>query len=462
MNNILLKNLSHYNDLYLYGFNDNEIMQEFVRDHLQKINFALGQMSNVIRYSGKPSEISEILAKDWVKESVIASPGGAKYQYMDYGTLNSNSFSYVSNPIQSFISAVMRIGNPPYIVVVQVKKIAEVDEHFPIERIVKPHKTYRYKPKKKEPMFSIVPLKKTNHTLKDLPQQSKLNYSTMENSVIPIVEAEHENSPTKKGNNTGIYNKYYLFLCDLYTTVQAGNLLNTKKHCKFMNIDSRVINVLLKLNIITVTGRKNNKIYLWTGGKPDQNMTDRVVRLTRASRKKYLKTGKQHVKGYKKGKFTSEEEASFIDMIKQGLSYPTMCKRLNRTRKLLSKHKYRLKIRGVDLNPYPKEEATLFDNVELKPVDVVPKKNNCFLHSNKKNKTREKLLILDDTHKFNKESSLTKHSFKTIKIQNNVKINANHTLEELKVIHYMITEEKVSKEVLRKHVEIRMKLFEKK
>lgn len=226
------------------------------------------------------------------------------------------------------------------------------------------------------------------------------------------METQVQNQKEGKLNNTEYHKKYLDFLWSLYnkTFSQPVNI-NLRKECKDAAIDRRIIPVLIKEDIIKVTPGRGPKFYTWAGHNPDITMCERVVRLIRLSRRKGLKTGKQQIKGWKKGKFTKEEEDKFIAMVREGYIYPAISSALNRSTYLLRKHKYRLKKRGVDFSPVKPFSYTLFDQGDLEPQ----KTNKNALEGTNENsvhvvpKTKKKASAVWDNAESQDTESLTRY-----------------------------------------------------
>lgn len=178
-------------------------------------------------------------------------------------------------------------------------------------------------------------------------------------------------SKKEKLNNTEYHKKYLDFLWYLHNkTFSEPVRLNLARECKAHSIDRRLIPVLIKEDILKITAGRKPKYYIWDGHNPDITMAERVVRLTRLSRKKHLKTGKQHINGWKKGRFEKEEEELFVKMVREGYIYPAISRALNRSIYLLRKHKYKLKKRGVDFSPIKPFSYTLFDQGEMPKIET--------------------------------------------------------------------------------------------
>lgn len=422
---IKLKDLSTFRKLVLYGFEDEPSMMNKLSQSLEKVNYVRGEASTIIRYCGRVIDIPMPLLGDWLEEKVVQG----EYLYKDY----NGQGVYLKDAKASFLTARNALKTSNYILILQEETGNTVRTVYKEPMGPLPASLNKVYGRKKAVFKPIKP-----NNPKPIYIQTSLMDKDQQNNTTNNISKDHKSDKEKK--NVELYNKYLAFLNILFSNTQNFSMLSIPSYCKKHNVDKRIVSILVRDNILTIKGSKN-KAYKWAGGRPSLEMVDKVVRAMRLSRKKHLKTGKQQVKGYKKGTFTQEEENLFIEMVRQGCSYDTMCKRLNRTKKLLSKHKYRLKIKGVDLTLYEKPEETLFSNNELET---------------KKEKLQEGL---KNSFKSNpvKIADINKNTIKNEKLYNKTFLdNHNDTLSELETIYKLLGEKKISKEIITQHVKARI------
>lgn len=406
MPKLFLRNITQTQKLFLYGFQSREDLNEEMKKCLEKVNYRLKDM-DIIQHAGKVSDVPAGLIHYYIEEKSIEG----KFFYKNY--TEERQENYFVDPVKSLESAIKKLNNPPYILIIKeneelVKREEEQKTDYRKSKYSQYNKykteseipeALKYSPKdrktKEEDKTTISGPSKTTireqkkqinmqqPDLFDQPaeEQKQTNATPAIAATIPVTE-KREGARSKKKeklNNTELHQKYLSILWKLHGQTQEGSAINIKKFCKEHSTDKKIFDVLLKEDILQISKNKRPRHYKWITTAPNAAMVERITRKIRTGRKKYLKTGIQHVKGWKKGNFEKEENDIFIDLIKKKTPYTVISAVLNRTTRLLQKQKYKLKKRGVDLTPYPDHSPTLFDpkiqtteTAIIKPVRVIP------------------------------------------------------------------------------------------